>query len=217
MTDVTIIDYSIGNLLSVQRAFEKVGATVSLASTADNILKANRLVLPGVGAFQRGMAALHERKLVDVISSAAKKNIPLMGICLGMQMLLDRSNEFGGAAGLGIIPGHVREIPKKINEMEERKIPHIGWSEIYPSTHVQSEQDGWKNTPLKNSNVNDAFYFVHSFHAEPENPEHIIAQTNYDGLDITAAIKKNKTYGFQFHPEKSGELGLRIIKQFLNE
>ncbi len=211
MNNVVIVDYGLGNLKSIQRGLDKVGAKVTLSSDLEVIAKADRLVLPGVGAFEAGMAGLQKSDLVDVIQSFVKTGNTLLGICLGMQMLLEQSEEHGKHEGLGLIPGVVKKIPESTKGKFARKIPHIGWTKLHPS-----ENKDWRGSCLEDVEVGEYFYFVHSFMAVPAIKEHILAQCEDEGLLVTAAVKKDNVIGLQFHPEKSGEAGLKILKSFVN-
>jgi imidazole glycerol-phosphate synthase subunit HisH len=209
--DVTIIDYGVGNLLSVQRGFEYCGAKVTLASKPDQILAASRVVLPGVGAFANGMKALDVQQLLPVIHEVAERGTPFLGICLGMQLLLDQSDEFGLSQGLGLISGHVKVIPDVTTDGETLKIPHIGWNEIISPRHTD-----WRGTLLSDNHPDDAMYFVHSFMATPNDNAHRLADCIYGGHQIAAVIHRENIMGCQFHPEKSGDKGLKVLGQFLN-
>ncbi len=208
---VVIIDFGVGNLLSVQRAVEKCGSDTIMSSEHDVISQANRVILPGVGAFANGMKALETLGLVEVIKKIAADGIPLLGICLGMQMLLDESEEHGVSKGLGIIPGRVVPVPVLDIRGNSMKIPHIGWN-----SSVIAEGATWNKTILQNSTPGDAFYFVHSFMAEPDDPEMRIADCLYGGNQIAAVIGRGNVFGCQFHPEKSGAAGLKILQNFLS-
>ena len=166
--------------------------------------------MPGVGAFSKAMLALERLNLVTVIQELAQRQTPLLGICLGMQLLLEYSEEFGKTAGLGLIPGHVIPVPGRSLSGMVQKIPHIGWSELYPST----SQLKWKNTDFCDIIPGDAAYFVHSFMAVPAELSDRIAYCLYGGHKIAAAIRRDHITGCQFHPEKSGEVGLKILKRF---
>ena len=209
---VVIVDYGVGNLLSVQRAVEECGAEVIMSSEPDVIARSDRVILPGVGAFANGMKALESLGLVEVIKETAARGIPLLGICLGMQLLLDESEEHGVTKGLGIIPGRVVPVPSVSHDGLPLKIPHIGWNSL-----VAPEGSVWNETILKNSTQGDSVYFLHSFMATPEDPETRIADCLYGGNRISAAIGDENVAGCQFHPEKSGEVGLQILGVFLNE
>lgn len=208
--DVVMIDYGVGNLLSVQRGLEHCGARVTLTSDPERILAARRVVLPGVGAFGDAMQALERLGLVSVIRELAHHQTPLLGICLGMQLLLEESEEFGITHGLGLIPGRVIPVPTLTLIGETQKIPHIGWSAMYPS----SASRGWNGTVMQDNRSGEAAYFVHSFMAVPLNPEHRIADCVYGGHRIAATIGRGQITGCQFHPEKSGEVGLKILRRF---
>jgi len=207
---VVIIDYGVGNLLSVQRAVEECGAEAVTSSDPDVIARADRVILPGVGAFANGMKALESLGLDAVIKAVAADGIPLLGICLGMQLLFDESEEHGMTKGLGIIPGRVVRVPNVSPDGLPLKIPHIGWNSL-----VVSEGATWNGTILQNSTSGDAVYFVHSFMAEPRDPAMRHADCLYGGNRITAVIGDGNVVGCQFHPEKSGEIGLQLIKSFV--
>jgi glutamine amidotransferase len=210
MPRVTVIDYGIGNLLSVARAFEHCGADVVLTDDEMLIAKADYLVLPGVGSFADGMAGLRELKLIDSIKEYVAKDRPFLGICLGMQMMLDESEEFGANEGLGLIHGKVVSIPAAGENGTSHKIPHIGWNEL-----AVPKGRSWAGTILAGLPEDTATYFVHSFTAVPDNNEHRLADAFYNGRLISAAINYDNIFGTQFHPEKSGEAGLKIVANFL--
>lgn len=207
--EVVVIDYGVGNLLSVQRGLEYCGVDVVVTADPQVIRNAQRVVLPGVGAFANAMAALHERGLVDVTRSVAARGTPLLGICLGMQLLLDESEEFGITAGLGIIPGRVVAIPATTMDGQVQKIPHIGWNELQPS-----ENANWEGSVLQGVRPGEAVYFVHSFQAKPNDPADRVADCIYGGRGIPAVICHGQVSGCQFHPEKSGKTGLAILTNF---
>jgi len=211
MAKVTVIDYGIGNLLSVSRAFEYCGAEVILADSSQKIEEAELLVLPGVGAFADGMAGLNERGLVESIRKYAASGRLFLGICLGMQLMMETSEEFGNHLGLGLIKGTVQAMPTKGVDGVPHKIPYIGWNELICPSTVTS----WEGSILAKFLSGQSTYFVHSFTCVPEDEGHRLADCYYDGQRISAAIKKDNLYGCQFHPEKSGEVGLTIIREFL--
>ena len=201
MTSITMIDYGIGNLRSVQKALEHTGAEVRLTSDPDQIVAAGKLVLPGVGAFGAGMAALRRRNLVAPIREAVAAGIPLLGICLGMQLLFDESEELGAHQGLGLLSGRVRRFSG-----EGLVVPHMGWNQI--------EHDGAH--PLLGGVPDGAHaYFVHSYYCQPHSPETIVACATY-GLPFAAITARDRVVGLQFHPEKSQHVGLRILENFVN-
>jgi imidazole glycerol-phosphate synthase subunit HisH len=209
--EVAVMDYGVGNLLSVRRALEHCGATVNVTSDPDALKSAARVILPGVGAFANAMAELRNRGLDDVAKEVAASGIPLLGICLGMQMLLDESEEFGITAGLGLIPGRVVPVASTTAAGGPQKIPHIGWNALVPAEH----RAGWDGTVLRHVRPGDAVYFVHSFMADPADPEHRVADCMYGGQPISAVIARDNILGCQFHPEKSGAVGLKILRTFL--
>ena len=200
---VTIIDYGLGNLHSVANAFRSIGAQVEIAEDGDKIASAEYLILPGVGAFSDGMKGLQLRgqdmALLDYVMTCQG---PLMGICLGAQLLLGESEEFGTTTGLGIIPGKVAPLPAN-----GEKVPHVGWKNVVLTCFGQDQQivpDGsWA-------------YFVHSFHAIPEDPTHILATAPFGSDCVTAMIGRGLVVGCQFHPEKSGAAGLKMLQTFIN-
>lgn len=208
---ITIIDSGIGNLFSISRALETVGAEIEITSDAKTIAKAQHLILPGVGAFSTGMSGLHEQELDTAIIEHSQSGKPLLGICLGMQMLMSSSEEHGNHQGLNLIPGQVKKIPNRTIEGNTHKIPHIGWNALQPP----SEKRSWKNTILENTIEGDAIYFVHSFFVTPDSFDDALAITYYGGHKISAVVNRGNVYGCQFHPEKSGKTGLNILKRFV--
>ena len=210
---VTIIDYGVGNLLSVQRGLERCGAEVILASDPETIFSSDRLVLPGVGAFPKAVEALNRLRLIPIIQEFAQLDKPLLAICLGMQLLMDQSEEFGDTPGLGIIPGSVVLVPTKSIDGNAQKIPHIGWSEL----RLAESRNNWDGTVLADNQVQDSVYFVHSYMAMPSDQAHRVADVVYGGHRISAVVSRNAITGCQFHPEKSGDIGLRILRNFVSQ
>lgn len=212
MKEVSIIDYGLGNILSVQRAFEQQGAKTRLVSDKQEILNAEYLVLHGVGAFKEGMNQLKERDYINVIREYCKENRPFLGICLGMQMMMDQSEEFGICKGLGIIHGSVRLIPDHTIMGESQKVPHVGWNRLYKAkTDIK-----WEETILEGIEEGERMYFVHSYTVYPDSEESRLADSYYGGQRLAAVIRRGNCYGTQFHPEKSGESGLKLITNFLD-
>jgi glutamine amidotransferase len=207
---VTIVDYGVGNLLSVRRAFEHVGANVALGADAATVSAADYLVLPGVGAFRDGMAGLRERGLLDALVAHAASGRPMLGICLGAQMLMSGSVEFGEHRGLDLVPGRVIPIPATDALGQGQKLPFIGWADLRPA-----EPGGFAGTALAHVGSQDAVYLVHSYYIETEQANHRLATYDYGGHAITAAIRSDNILGLQFHPEKSGPVGLALLASFL--
>ena len=208
--DVTITDYGSGNIYSVSRALETCGGNIRLTADPVEIASAERLVVPGVGAFEAVMGALSARGLDDAIRCFAETGRPLLGICVGMQMMLSYSEEFGHHPGFGFIPGKVTAIPGHGADGTPHPVPHIGWNGL------QTGGRTWDGTLLSGTQQGTAFYFVHSFAAAPENPNDVLATCDYDGHAIVAAVVHDNMVGVQFHPEKSGPAGLAVLESFLN-
>jgi glutamine amidotransferase len=210
MLNVSIVDYGVGNLFSVRKALEKCGANVVLSADPDMLLKSDRLVLPGVGAFGSAISQLKRLGLIETIQKFAVSGKPLLGICLGMQLLFDESEEFGLHAGLGLIPGRVVPIPITSSNGDSIKIPHIGWASIsYSSPNIS-----WEGTILSNVKPDDCVYFVHSLMAKPKELSNQLANCFYGGHSIAAVVAHQNIIGCQFHPEKSGKVGLSILQGF---
>jgi glutamine amidotransferase len=203
---VTVLDYGVGNLHSVVKALRHAGAEVMVTAEPRAVASAERLVLPGVGAFSDGMAGLRDRGLVEPLKTYVETGRPLLGICLGMQLLLTASEEFGAHAGLALIPGRVVEIPRKPG----LKVPQIGWNRIAPRPG-----GSWRGTLFEKTAPDTMVYFVHSFTAVPEREEDRLADTNYGGWRVCAAVRRDNAIGCQFHPEKSGPAGLAMLHQFM--
>ena len=198
---IAIIDYGVGNLFSLSHSLSTVGAEVTVTGEAEVIRQADHIILPGVGAFGDAAKKLRKTELDAVVKAAARAGTPIMGICLGMQLLLDKSFEFGEHAGLGLIPGEVRPIAEVIPA--DYKIPHIGWNRLdvtAPHPIFSGVKPG------------DCVYFVHSFYGA-RCEESVIATAEY-GAPLTAAVARGNVCGCQFHPEKSGDVGLNILKAF---
>ncbi len=208
--NVGIIDYGVGNLMSVRSASIKCGADVFCSSDPDRISKADAIILPGVGAFPAGSNALKKIDMFDALKSVSKKGTPILGICLGMQLLFDYGEEFGISEGLGLIKGSVVPLPHQTSTGVHLKIPHIGWTRL-----VKVNETKWVKSPLVSLNHSDSVYFVHSFVAKPNDPSLTVAGFSFGGSIFPAFVQQNNIIGCQFHPEKSGEAGIRIIKNFV--
>lgn len=209
--DVVVIDYGIGNLLSVYRGFEYCGAKVDISNDPDVIRRAPRVVLPGVGAFANAMHELRNLQLLEVLYGVANSGSPFLGICLGMQLLLDESEEFGHTAGLGLIRGQVVPINSRNSDGIALKVPHIGWSELY---HSEGRSD-WCGSLIQDIQSGDSVYFTHSFRARLTHEIDCLSYCQYGDLRFPAVISRDNIHGCQFHPEKSGETGLKILSRFL--
>ncbi len=194
---IGIVDYKLNNLRSVQKAFEKVGASAFISSDPKELARADKLVLPGVGAFGKAMENLDSLGLMDVVRKQVAEERPLLGICLGMQLLFTRSYENGTHTGLNLLKGEIKLFPNTV------KIPHIGWNQVEIA----------KPSGILKSVTNNSFvYFVHSYYAEPE--ENVtLTRTDY-GVRFTSVVQKGNIYGIQFHPEKSQKSGLQMLKNF---
>jgi imidazole glycerol-phosphate synthase subunit HisH len=212
-TEVTVVDYGVGNLYSVARALEHCGASFRFTSDPDDVRTAPLVVLPGVGAFGNGMALLRDKGLDQAVRESVRRGGALLGICLGMQMLLDTSEEFGEHKGLGLIPGRVVPVPARDARGAGLKIPHIGWNELLPSEAGLP----WTGTPLEPVAQRTAMYFVHSFMAVPHDPRHRLADCLYGDTLVPAVIGHDQLWGMQFHPEKSGKIGLAVFRQFIEK
>lgn len=208
MSYIAVIDYDIGNIKSILNALEKIGVEASLTRDEEEINNAIGVILPGVGAFNHGMAKLDEYGLTDVLRTYASSGKPLMGICLGMQMLFDSSEEFGFTSGLGIIPGKVIQL-ETYNASYE-KLPHVSWNEL-----TEPSEGKWQGTILDAVRNQADMYFVHSFVAKPESDDDLLSSTNYSGNNFCSSVAKGNVFGCQFHPEKSADEGLKIINNFV--
>ncbi|MCM8790612.1 MAG: imidazole glycerol phosphate synthase subunit HisH [Candidatus Omnitrophica bacterium] len=207
---VSIIDYGMGNLFSVRQACERVGLDAIVTSDAAEVLRSERAILPGVGAFGDAMKNLRSLGLVQAIKNFVKSGRPFMGICLGMQLLMSESEEFGHHEGLGIIRGTVRML-KPIDSSRKAKVPQIGWKRIRAGHGGHSS---WMGTPLENIRNGEFMYFVHSYFVLPEEERTILSLTDYEDLLYPSSIKKDNIFACQFHPEKSALSGLEIYRSW---
>lgn len=198
---IAIIDYGVGNLRSVEKAFRFIGSEAAVSSNPDFILSADAVILPGVGAFADAMESLRRAQMVDVVKKAVESGKPFLGICLGMQLLFDYSEEGGERVeGLGIFKGAIRQLPQNMG----LKVPHMGWNSI----EIQKDSPLFRNLP-----ENPYVYFVHSYYLTAENKEMVEATTRY-GMEFDVAVAADNVFATQFHPEKSGEMGLTLLKNF---
>ena len=198
---IAIIDYDAGNIKSVEKALISLGQEVCVTRDADEILQADKVILPGVGAFGDAMEKLQRYELVDVIRKVVKKKTPFLGICLGLQLLFERSDEAPGVEGLGILKGEILKIPAA----EGLKIPHMGWNSLQLKHNGKLFQNLGEETYV---------YFVHSYYLKAEDPSIVKATTEY-GVSIDASVEQENVFACQFHPEKSSDAGLQILKNFI--
>lgn len=199
---IAIVDYNIGNLASVHNACKLIGYEAHIVKNPSELINYDKIILPGVGAFEDAMNSLKTTGMYDAVNLFAKTNKPILGICLGMQLLFDNSEEFGNNKGLGLISGKVIAFDKSKMNMSEQKIPHVGWNKALNNSSKLFE--GLKDPYL---------YFVHSFHVVCDD-KYVLASTNY-GYDFVSVVKKDNIYGIQAHPEKSHDDGIKLLKNFL--
>jgi glutamine amidotransferase len=204
---ITVVDYGRGNLFSISQALRHLGADYEITEDPARVQAAERIILPGVGAFGDAMDGLRGRGLVGPIKAAADRGVPMLGICLGMQLLLGRSEEFGDHEGLGLIPGTVKRLPDGVDEQGGIRIPNVGWREL-----ESVDGDGY----LADLAPETMMYFVHSYTPRVENPTHVAATIPVNGWDAASVISRGSVVGYQFHPEKSGADGLAMLKRFLD-
>lgn len=197
---LVIVDYGVGNFRNVQKAFQAVGADADITESAQAVRDAGAVVLPGVGAFGDAIDNLRQRGLDQPVLDALRAGKPLFGICVGLQLMFDASEEMGQHTGLGIFPGKIGRFP-----LSHLPVPHMGWNQIHP---VQP------HPLLQNIDDGDFAYFAHSYYAQAENPAHVIATTDY-GLDYASVVARENVCAIQFHPEKSQQVGLQILKNFV--
>ena len=203
MKQVTIIDYGLSNILSIRRAVENIGYKVEISENSETISNAELLILPGVGSFHDGMKELNKRNIPDAIIYYLKKGNPFLGICLGMQMMLNKGFEVKETLGLGLIDGEVTKLPAKDKDGTIKKIPHIGWNRI---SYFEDEK---QISDLKMA------YFVHSYYAKVKSKLNIMATTDYGDFSFASVISNQNAVGVQFHPEKSGQSGLNFLEKIL--
>ncbi len=206
MTTIAIIDYGIGNIQSIVNSLIAVGATPIVTRDSADILSAQGIILPGVGAFGEGMANLRKYQLIPIIFEAVRKEKSILGICLGMQLLFQESEEFGHHLGLGLIEGCVKKLPSQPGE----KLPHVSWNQLYPPT-----SERWAHSIFQESVPGIDMYFVHSFAAYPHHKADILSETPYGDTFFCSSVQRGTILGCQFHPEKSGPAGLTVLRNFV--
>jgi len=211
---VVVVDYGIGNVFSVCNALRQIGGDPVLTGDPAAIRSADRVILPGVGAFGRAMEALNKAGLTSALRDFVDTQRPFLGICIGMQVLMDASAEFGSHEGLGFVSGKVERIPDHGESGNHLRIPHIGWATLQKG---KAADDSWIGPAVTgNAEGGRSVYFVHSYHCVPADPDHRVAYVDYDGSAITASIRRDNIVGVQFHPERSGIVGQRILQSFLD-
>lgn len=210
---VAIVDYSLGNLFSVQNACARVGLQASITSSKADILSADAVILPGVGAFGDAMANLHKLDLVGPLRDLATRDRPLIGVCLGQQLLMSESCEFGSHRGLDIFEGQVVRFDRPVGPEGTLKVPQVGWNRIWrPAPPYRKTHDPWHAAPFASLLDGAYMYFVHSYHVQPAQSDVILSTTRYGHIDFCSSLRRGNVMAFQFHPERSGEQGLRIYQ-----
>lgn len=211
LKDIVIVDYGLGNILSVTRAFEYIGCTVTLATSPAELTKASKIVIPGVGAFPVAASRLESLGLRDALQKVGVSGVPILGICLGMQLLFTTGYEYRKAPGLGLIPGEVSKMTTTQESGFNTKIPEVGWRKIeHPSGSAVMESSLFENT------VDRFFYFVHSYEAKPLNTEVVTGCYQRGEGKVVASVAHNNIFGVQYHPEKSGKYGLEFLQRFVS-
>ena len=215
---VAIVDYGMGNLFSVKQACEHVGLRVIISTSPQAVQKADAILLPGVGAFSNAMEALTKLDMIEPLREAAQSSKPLLGICLGMQLLMNRSNEFGSHDGLGIIQGEVVSLGSAESSPHQMKVPQVGWNQIHQVDNTSLTREAgisnhsW-NEPLLHGLINGEYmYFVHSYYAIPVDDNGIVSTTKYGDIEFCSSYRFGNVFACQFHPERSGPAGLQIYR-----
>jgi glutamine amidotransferase len=204
---IIVVDYGIGNVQSIFNALSQFkDVDIFLSNNQSEILNADGLILPGVGAFKKAMEELDKRNLPNILNEYILQNKPFFGICLGMQLLFESSEEFGYTEGLGFVKGSVDRFPDNMNG----KLPHVSWNSI------ERREVDWENTIFKGIKDKDDFYFVHSYICKPKDQNIVVARTEYGGVDFCSSIQQSNIYACQFHPEKSANSGLNVMKNFID-
>lgn len=209
MKKIAIVDYGLGNLFSIKQALKEVGAETVITSKFNEIEKCDGILLPGVGAFGDAMNRLGQLNLIDDLKKIAASGKPILGVCLGLQLLFEKSHEFGVHEGLGLIPGEVLKFPKSHNDTE-LTVPFIGWN------NLQLTQVGKKNRIFSDYSDNNKIYFVHSFYVSPKSDAEVLAECQYHDFKFPAVVGYKNIIGIQGHPEKSGKQGLAIYKNWVS-
>lgn len=214
MTRAAIVDYGLGNLFSVRQACEHAGMTANITPDADEIASADLVLLPGVGAYKDAMDTLRDLGLVDVLRDYAESGKPLVGICLGMQLLMSRSHEFGTHEGLDLIKGEVVRFEPPADDLQNPrrlKVPQVGWNTIKPAR----EDTSWPGTYLEGLEPDTYMYFVHSYYVVPQDDAVVLSKTTYGDTEFCSSLQRGNVFACQFHPERSGREGLRMYANFI--
>lgn len=212
---IAIVDYGTGNLFSVRCACEQAGMDAAVTSDKDAIVSADAVILPGVGAFKDAMTSLHSLDLVMPLKEFAASGKPLFGVCLGLQLLMTESEEFGSHRGLDLVPGRVIRLREGVHDGRRLKVPHVGWSRIDRPNRASggSPPAAWMDTPLEDVPPGTHFYFVHSYYVEPADPSWVASVTPYGDLEFCSSLRRDNIFACQFHPERSGPAGLGIYRR----
>lgn len=210
--DVVIVDVGMGNLFSVKQACAVAGLRAETSSDPEDVARADALILPGVGAFGDAMEALRALRLTEPLRAAAREGKPILGICLGLQLLMERSHEFGAHTGLGLVPGEVVRFDKPQGPRGPLKVPQVGWNRVWRTEAA----DPWAGLPLEGTPDGAAFYFVHSYHARPP-PGVEVAWATYGDTRFCAALRSGNVFAVQFHPERSGPAGLQLYQRWADQ
>jgi imidazole glycerol-phosphate synthase subunit HisH len=213
---VAIADYGLGNLFSVQQACAHVGITAEITADPALLSTADGVILPGVGAFGDAMNSLDRLELVPVLRDVATSGVPLLAICLGAQLLLETSEEFGRHDGLGVIPGRVVSLGQPLEDDKRLKVPHVGWNRVYPSANGEGNE-AWHGTLMEEQSRGEFMYFVHSFMLQPDDAHVVLAESVYGDLRFCSGMAWDNVTALQFHPERSGQQGLRIYERFAGQ
>ena len=207
--NVAIVDYGVGNLFSVKRACNSVGIQAGITSRKQEILSADAVILPGVGAFGNAIESLRKLDLIHVLKDVATSPKPFVGICLGMHLLMDESEEFGSYQGLGIIKGSVIRFDNPVGVSGKKlKVPHVGWGRIHKNIDIRG--DSWESSMLEGLSDGEFMYFVHSFYVKPENSSLVLSTTQYGNIEFCSSLQSRNIFACQFHPERSGIHGLKV-------
>jgi glutamine amidotransferase len=215
---IAIVDHGLGNLYSVKHACMHVGLDATITSSKSDILSADAVILPGVGAFGDAMNTLHRLDLVSVLREIAASSKPLIGICLGVQLLMSESYEFGRHKGLGIVEGAVVHFDNPKEEEKTLKVPQIGWSRIRkPAANGNADQDLWVGTPLDGTPDGEYMYFVHSYIVQPQDSSVVLSTSRYGHIEFCSSLRLGNVFACQFHPERSGVQGLEIYRNLARQ